>query len=375
MARNRSWAKLSSQGTWSRFGSTFGGGTWQSETAGCTDLPGYGLGDNLPFTVNRDLAEGGVVNMLPGTQQQWAVGWFDNYVADAVTFAGRPVFPLITSYPDEKTSAAYAADALARTNPNRPYVDVVQNVLEAGDIPRVLKVAGENLIEKLAENYLRYQFGIKPLIKDVVRTINFADAFDRRLKEITRLKKSGGVRKTVDLDSLSNSQVNSNVTLMSQGGIVIRDTYTTIGQRKIRAHVRWLPGVDYSRFSQGDMSRMAMRSIFGLEANLSGLWEGLPWSWLIDWYTNIGSLLMQTRNLVPVSLQNLSLMRETTSTSATHEWKDQYRVCSPALIIKTRKERYSASATLDAHLPLLEAGQMGILASLLVMKHKYVSPR
>ena len=80
---------------------------------------------------------------------------------------------------------------------------------------------------------------------------------------------------------------------------------------------------------------------------------------------------MQTRNIVPVSVQSVTLLRTTTTDSRIGPLTDNVRDMEVAHVTKIRKERYPASATLDAHLPLLGAGQMGILASLLALKAKY----
>nr|UJQ85208.1 MAG: hypothetical protein 1 [Leviviridae sp.] len=328
----------------------------------------------MPFQVDHDYLVGGRINnVIPTDGGDFVM--FKDYYADAFTFAGRPQFPLITSYPEEKSSAAYAAAALARTNPNRPNVDVVANVLELGDLPMLVKSAGSTLAQQLAGNYLRYHFGIKPIVNDIAKLINFTKLMNKKLDAIEKLRKTGGLRKTVTLDKLSASQLNSNIVLQSAGSVYFTDTFETIGHRTIRGHVRWLPGADYSKYSQAEMSAMAKKAVIGLEANFSGLWEGLPWSWLIDWYSNVGDLLMQTRNLIPVTCDSITIMRETTSVSVTHPNQGGNQRIESATVTKVRKERYPASATLDAHLPLLEAGQMGILTSLLVMGQKYRPPR
>jgi len=371
MSRTRFYANTVVNGTWKRFGATFGKNGVDLERSTCTDTPGIGLGDNLPFQVDHDYLQGGQINNIIPTSGNDGFQMFTNYVADAFTFSGRPSFPLITSYPGELSTAQYSAMALARTNPNRPNVDMVQNVLELGDIPRILKVTGETLIEKISENYLRYFFGIKPLVSDVTKLVNFTQLVNRKLDMINKLRKTGGLRKTVTLDNLTASQLNSNVVLQSSGNVFFTDTFETIGHRTLKGHVRWLPNADYSKYSQAEMSAMAKRAVLGLEANFSGIWEGLPWSWLIDWYSNVGDLLMQTRNLIPVTCSSCTLMRETTSTSVTHPNSGGNQRIQSGKVTKIRKERYPASVTLDAHLNLLDSGQMGILASLLVMKHKY----
>jgi hypothetical protein len=339
------------------------------ENGTCVDSPGRGLGDNLAFQVDKDYLTGGVINTKPQFRNDFFTADFRDYVADSCTFSGRPLFPLITSYPGEQSSAAYAAAAIARTTPNHPYVDVVQNVLEAGDIPRVLMIRANTLVKMVANEYLRLQFGIKPLVKDIKRTLNWAENVHKRLDQLQKLRDTGGYRKTVTLDELTTAATAVNQTMQSSG-CFLSGTIDSVGQRTIRGHVRYLPTQDFKKFSQREMLAMAKRSVFGVELSLSGLWEGMPWSWLIDWYTNIGDLLMQTRNIVPVTVQSVTLMRSTTTNSRIGPLTDNVRDMSVAKVVKERKERYPASATLDAHLPLLDAGQMGILASLLIMKGK-----
>lgn len=40
-----------------------------------------------------------------------------------------------------------------------------------------------------------------------------------------------------------------------------------------------------------EFKRRALRHLFGLELSPVLLWELLPWSWLVDWFTNIGDLV------------------------------------------------------------------------------------
>lgn len=370
MTRTRSYSQGPTNGYWKRFGSTFGFNKVGLDNSTCTDSPGRGLGDNLAFQVDHDYLKGGRINTRPANRNDYFTADFRDYYADSCTFSGRPLFPLITSYPGEQSSAAYAAMAVARTTPNRPYVDVVQNVLEIADLPLLIKDVGDSLVKGVANEYLRYQFGIKPLVNDIGKILYFSELVHRRLDQLEDFRQRGGYRKTVTLDTLTATASSLNQTMQSSG-CFLSGTIDSVGQRTIRGHVRYVPNVDFRKFSQREMLAMARRSVIGLELNFSGLWEGLPFTWLIDWYTNIGDLLMQTRNIVPVSVQSVTLLRTTTTDSRIGPLTDNVRDMEVAHVTKIRKERYPASATLDAHLPLLGAGQMGILASLLALKAKY----
>lgn len=370
MTRTRYDTRSFKNGTWKRFGNTFGGNQVLWEESTCVDSPGKGLGDNLAFTVDHIYLQGGKINQKVKDGGSYFTAYFDDYTADTFTFSGKPQFPLITSYPGEKSTSLYAGEALARTCPNHPIVDCVQNVGEAGDIPRSLIHRGETLLKLIGSETLRLEFGIRPLLKDIKKTIDFADGVHKRLQQLQKFRDFGGFRKTVTLDELSNSQWNNNITLQSSGAF-FTDSFETIGHRKIRGHVRWLPQADFKKFTQREMLAMAKRAYFGLEFSFSGYWEAMPWSWFIDWYSNLGNMLELSRNTVPCTLQSITIMRETSSESVTHKQDDGVRVISPGIVTKVRKERYPGSATLDVQLPILSGEQMGILAALLVTKSKH----
>jgi len=336
-----------------------------------TDLPGRGLGDNLPFQMDRDTLKGGRINNVIKDGGNYFRPYFDDYYCDTVSFAGRPQFPLITSYPGEQSTTAYATSAVKRTSPNQPNVDLVTDVLELGDIPRTVQNYGNTMIERHAGDNLWLQFGIFPLVRDARRIVSFSDDVHKRLDVIKRLKESKGYRKTVQLDNLSTSQTNSNVVLQSNG-IFYSETFDTIGRREIRGHVRWLPIGDFNRFTQPELLAMAKRAVTGMEVSFASLWEAMPWSWLIDWYTNVGDLLSQTRNIIPCTCDSVSIIRQTFSESTFKGFNNGEHRLEGGTVTKIRKERYPGpSLAFDAHLPLLGAGQMGILASLLVMKRNY----
>lgn len=376
MTRSRTYNRTLKNGIFKRNGVTFGGQIYNWETATCIDSPGFGLGDNLPLTIDRfSFVGGGTItqNVLDPNPPFFGTYFYPGFVADGFTNGGG-LFPLITSYSGEQSTVAYATQAAARTTPNHPNVDMIQNVLELGDIPRAVQVASKNAVEKMAEDNLRNEFGLKPIIKDINKLLDFAHLFNKKMEKIMKLKETGGYRSTVTLDKLSEVFACNNVAIHSSGVLFV-DSWEAVGKRVIRGHVRWLPNADYSKYTQVEMSAMAKRAVIGLEANFSGLWEGLPWSWLIDWYSNVGDLLMLTRNIIPVTLNGVSIIRTTTTTSTTHLINNGTQTIHPGTVIKERKERYPGSVTLEAHLPLLTASQMGILASLLVMKTKYASPR
>lgn len=125
---------------------------------------------------------------------------------------------------------------------------------------------------------------------------------------------------------------------------------------------------------------LAQRLTYGFTAYeaLATLWELTPWSWFIDWFSNVGDFIAAHRNTVPVILQRACLCRHLKS-------KTFYRLRPPPysadwITVKgypwteeeERKERHilpnPSLAGLIPTLPFLTGGQLSILGSLTYLK-------
>jgi len=99
------------------------------------------------------------------------------------------------------------------------------------------------------------------------------------------------------------------------------------------------------------------------------LWEAMPWSWLIDWGSNVGDYLKAHRNIVPAELQSVSLMEHSVtqahipaSVIGGDLWISQIDV------MKETKTRRKVIVAPTAHFPFLTGNQLGILASLAITR-------
>jgi hypothetical protein len=362
--RTRSRTEPFVNGTWARFGSLSGGETRNSLIETCVDY--LEDGDNHPLSITKVKKHGGIIT-TNGAPSYWDA-YFDHYQCEALR-NDPATLPLITSYPGELPDAAYAAKAAARTNPSRPYVDVPVNILELGDISRTLRSAGNTVYRQLGGNNLKYQFGIAPLVSDAVKLVHFQSAVERRMKELAKLRNQG-LRRTVTLDQLEVEQTKAGLYLQTQGGVTLRADVKGIGKRTVKAHCRWSPASDFRDISDERMSKLARKAVLGLKADLSTAWEVVPWSWLIDWATNIGDILKANRNIIPATLESIRLMKHT---QTDWHWPGKsfeggYYSVSDVFVTRESKVRYPVTIIPTAHFPFLTGNQMGILASLAVVR-------
>lgn len=278
---------------------------------------------------------------------------------------------------DEPTDTWLATRLVAMTNPSRADIDLPAFFGEITDLPKLVRDAGSGLLRKAANANIQVQFGILPLVKDATALLDFVDLVDKRMAELRALKKSG-LRRTRTLfrgsaNTMPGAQflANSNP---SQVIVYVKRAKTT--NLHAWGHVKWFPTGDFPTTDRTQLA-LARKAVLGLNRRnpSAAVWEVIPWSWLIDWYINIGAFLNASRNTVPCIHSTPQIMRERV-TEAT-DWISQssdFPVAFPVgSVIRTRNEsktRRTASVSLSARLPTLSWKQLSILGSLAILKNK-----
>lgn len=118
-----------------------------------------------------------------------------------------------------------------------------------------------------------------------------------------------------------------------------------------------------------------MKAVLGISLNpynvASSAWEAIPWTWLIDWFANVGEFIQAHNNTVPAAPDGISIMltRNTTKTF-TRTGGATWLSGGGATVSHITKERNKGSATLAASLPFLTGRQASILGSLAVTRSK-----
>lgn len=187
--------------------------------------------------------------------------------------------------------------AVARFKPGQPVVDLGQAVAELGDFPRLFRFRlGQ--FKDLGSNYLNVEFGWKPFLSDLRKLYHVERKITKRLLQLQRdngrrIRRRGTVRKGTE-------KVLSDVTTSTYGAMTpILPTlyYAQTPQISVKSVITeriwfsgsfryWIPNVGTQEWVDS-----ATSSLFGLDPTPSLLWEVLPFSWLVDWYSNIGDVL------------------------------------------------------------------------------------
>lgn len=361
MSRTRSTVGGSYVGSYSRFGQSYTGSA-ASYRDQCIDNPGPGLGDGLQFDVYHYTGEGGIITSAynPGINGRYPLDW---------PCQAMQMERYRSHIPSGAPNDAYFATLGQRlTNPSAPVVDLPVFIAELKDIPQLIHIHGRDLIRKSTSANLAFQFGWKPLLSDLASMVNVAEFTNKRAKRLKTLRDSGSLRSTITLGTYVNSQV-SKESVESFVNFLDRNIRRETVER-VSAYVRWTPQGDFPQ-TDSDLVKLARKAVLGLTVDAATAWELIPWSWFIDYFTNVGSFLMASRNIVPATIQGpIQIMRHqitvTTDPDPAPVWSGEpwmlYK--QPIKAVHETKSRKQAAPSLTAHLPFLNEQQVSILGSL-----------
>lgn len=295
----------------------------------------------------------------------------------------------ITTFIPSVSSVALAT--IARSNPSRPYISVPNFLFELKDLPGMirdlgrLRIQGRNILTRgpqrihpklIANHYLSYQMGWKPLISDLQKLLSFQSLVDKKMRELENLYRNGGIQRRVRLPDwkYEYSEQDNSVLVESQAGVLIRCKRLKTSMIERWGTVRWYPtSLPDPRFSQADLQRLARDLTFGMKGiSAKQVWDAIPWTWLVGWFTNVDDFLQAHDNRIPLKHSEPCVM--------THRLtRDQFtRVPGQNLDFTggegvtwyETKERTTSSGSLAASIPFLNGRQFSILSALAIQRKR-----
>lgn len=281
------------------------------------------------------------------------------------------------SDPGRSSNADYAVLTVARTNPSRAKVELPVSLFELRELPMLVRNNGLTLIRRIGTNNLRYYFGVLPLMNDLAALLNFAESVKKRAELLKKFRDQGSITRKVHLYSghvgdYPNTAVQANSTPPTANVTYLLRSRVTM--RTVWGYVTWTPSDSFMEMMQTDEAiiQQARTIILGLRVDFASLWEALPWSWLADWYGNIGDWLQANRHVVPI-YPGIPAICETIRTEYNYLSQNNGFGMPPFYHTNTHvtvsKSRSKVSAAFpSANLPLLTPRQALILPSIAAVK-------
>ncbi len=241
-----------------------------------------------------------------------------SFVRDLMTGAGwnnsAAFREALVSTPDSKNQMEIlGTTAIARTNPTSPVFDGATSVAElfsgfpgipgghfVKQLPKAARKRGVRR-QDVAGDYLNYQFAVAPTVSDVRSLRRAAEESE---KIIAQLERDSGksVRRSYHFPSESYSSDNEvvwpfhpaymgggNPTIYEWGGSgrTVRQDSTYETSRKFTGAFKYhLPPKGSWRRKIADLD-----AVYGIRPGIDTAWNLVPFSWMADWYGNMGDVL------------------------------------------------------------------------------------
>lgn len=216
--------------------------------------------------------------------------------------------------------AALTQMALANMNPNRPDIDLTVSIAELRELPELLRDA-THILTKLpgstkhsARANIVAQFGMAPIIRDVLTLFKFAELVDKREKYLREL--SSGFKRIKrklteeEWDGIAPIQTLCFGAVPDESSTTNRCIITSHAKRRYWFTARAKLVNPISEREIRSISKAVSSGTYTLTAQQ--LWNLVPWSWLVDWFSTTGDLLAAYRGGLKWQWEGLNLMYETT---------------------------------------------------------------
>lgn len=219
------------------------------------------------------------------------------------------------------TDAQALSKLLAESNPFRATLSVPVMVAELLEAVSLVKVAVDSILHAAGSTYLNSKFGWEAMFRDVKTLTTITVQIEKRLKEFQSLSKRGGLRRKIEIGKTNPAPIVE----PSRG---LATDYTTaayyhvthVFHERVWGTVRWRPvfGSDLNEtIDKITDLNLAARVVLDLDRlpDPSTVWEMVPFSWMIDYFTNFGEILQAFENNAQVEPYDICVMRERTTTS------------------------------------------------------------
>lgn len=253
--------------------------------------PPYKKGGNLTIVKRgyyRTLTE--PVNLTNGL-----VTWEGSFAG--TTLPEHPALPVQADPVSQSDMWIAGSKAWAKCKPGKPGASTGTAIGELRQLPSLVgsAYARTRKMSSLGDEYLNGVFGWLPLLGDIRGFYRTQKYLDRRLRQLKRDNGKPVRRKC----TLPGSE--SNVVTIGTGyylyptlttgfyngvGTRISQTRVTVDNSFAARFRYWIPDIN-----SAEWPARATRALFGLNPTPKLLYDLVPWSWLIDWFSNLGDVL------------------------------------------------------------------------------------
>ena len=346
-----------------------------------TDVVGNHYGEN-PFDSRRGTIT--VPGLINGENS------FSKYENYPVSFASSGYNPTLTALPGE--SFGDVNKAIADSHPVSPPVSIPNFLYELKDLPGMIRHAisrasaledaakstsGRNGLASVAkymenpknpaEDWLNFHFGWSPLIGDLFALTGVARYLQQRLRWLNT--KAQRISRERQLGEFSSTTSVVNAAYDSNLGIYCNYTEYNKSRSWVVSHWKHSPVVSKALLENQFLTAMIAA---GFDAPISSIWNAVPFTWLTDWFVDIGSIITIRENRSGITFLNASMMTQRDRTLVLHPkvpsgWPFKTNVMQCEAVHKNRVPVAPSTPTVGGT-NILQPQHLATLASLKVTR-------
>jgi len=252
-----------------------------------------------------------------------------------VSPGGAETFPPF-SQSSETTLAAWGSKAIALCKPTNHVASAATALIELyhDGLPKMLGhtlwEAGTHRARKAGSEYLNFEFGFKPLANDIANFAYGVVAMDRLIAQyerdagrVVRRKWSFPPEDSIQVFKVSGSAGIS--TSPSSTGLYdpLATGLGAVYCVKKTSVKRWFSGAFTYYIPKGKKSEHPglARKLLGIELTPEVIWNVAPWSWAVDWFTNVGDVISNYQSWIQDGLVlQYGYIMEHSLSSNTYYW-------------------------------------------------------
>lgn len=288
---------------------------------------------------------------------------------------------------------------ITRSNPGRAEVSIPRAVAELRDLPDLVRQGG-NLYRRYFQSpmrradrnrlrrgleaandgqgiYLAYEFGVAPIISDMHKLLDFQSRFARRAKELERFYSNGGSKRRLQLGKFSATETDDAVPVVSGAGGTWYARRTRTTRVDCWGTIRWRPAPGSTiPQTQPWLMHQARRAVLGLgPTQLGDAWDIIPFSWMVDWFGDVGTFLHTWNNRIPAVMSNICVMRHSTTKFEFERLDHKEVLGGSGYTMRVTKTRHlgSTQAPITLNNNFLSTWRLSIVSALAATRHRRVA--
>lgn len=278
----------------------------------------------------------------------------------------------------------WVLDLVAGTNPSRPVVMPPTMIQDLITLPGLIRETGKLLSKprklwsprEAANGYLAAKFGWWPMIDDLLKLLDLQKHILKRNAELKKLYSGKGLRRRLKFNTDTKTYKQAHLIGLYQSATVTCPISVTVVKSQW-ATIHWKPTAPPPFHPMDEKwNQKTTRLVLGMtpEGMAKGLWDVIPWTWLLGWFTNIGKLTLAHSNTVPATWSEPCFMNKVEATftagGADATYCEQIQLsASGKRTYTTRSRAIGGGVALPGlNLPYLDGSRLSVLGALFAQR-------